>query len=144
MHDVADAAHGRERVAVLAAQRAQLWPQIDERAADRGRRLDAERRREPLVDRLDAALRVERDDAVAQMLEQRVEPLAAKRFGMRRVRDFERRFDGLAYRCVRIQEHGAHPGARREIGDEAGPDDRFDAAIAQIVHARFGFLCGLI
>ena len=77
MHDVAHAAHGRERVTVLAAQRAQLGPQVDERAADGRRGFDPERRREPLVDRFDAAVCVERDHAVAQVLEQVVEPLAA-------------------------------------------------------------------
>ena len=144
MHDVAHAAHGRERVTVLAAQRAQLGPQVDERAADGRRGFDPERRREPLVDRFDAAVCVERDHAVAQVLEQVVEPLAAERLGMRRIRDFECRIDGLAYRCVRIQEHRAHAGAGREIGDEAGADDRLDAAVVQVVHAGFRFLRGLI
>ncbi|EDT02877.1 hypothetical protein BamIOP4010DRAFT_3584 [Burkholderia ambifaria IOP40-10] len=144
MHDVAHAAHRRERVAVLAAQRAQLGPQIDERAADGRRGLDPERGREPLVDCLDATARVERDHAVAQVLQQVVEALTAKRLGVGRVRDFERRFDRLAHRRVRIQEHRAHAGTRREIGDEAGADDRLDAAIVQVVHAGFRFLRGLI
>ncbi len=144
MHDVAHAAHGRERIAVLAAQRAQFGPQVDERAADGRRGFDPERRREPFVDRLDAAVRVQRDHAVTQMLQQRVEPLAAECLGVRRIRDFERRLDCLAHRRVRIEEHRTHAGAGREIGDEAGADDRLDAAIAQVVHAGFRFLRGLI
>ena len=144
MHDVAHAAHGRERIAVVAAQRAQFRRQVDERAADGRRGFDPEREREPLVDRLDAAARIERDDAVAQVLEQVVEALAAQRLGVRRVRDFECGVDRLAHRCVRIQEHGAHADARREIGDEPRADDRLDAAVAQFVHARFRFLRGLI
>ncbi|KOT23465.1 sigma54 specific transcriptional regulator, Fis family domain protein [Burkholderia mallei] len=144
MHDVAHAAHRRERVAVGRAQRAQLGRQIVQRAAHRGRRRYAEREREPLVDRLDAALAVERHHAVAQVLQQVVEALAAQRFRVRRVRDLERGVHGGAHRRVRIDEHRAHPGVRREIGDEPRPDDGLDAALAHLEHARVRLLRALV
>ncbi len=144
MHDVAHPAHGRERVAFGRAQRREFGRQLVERAADGGLRIDAEREREPRVDRLHAAQRVERHHAVAQMLEQVVEALAAQRLGVRGVRDFERGVHGRAHRGVRVEEHGAHAGARGQIGDEPGADHRVDAAIAQLVDARLGLLARLI
>ena len=54
----------------------------------------------PLVHRFDAPLRIERDDAVAQMLQQIVESLTPNRFAAGGLCDFECGIERGAYRCA--------------------------------------------
>ncbi len=125
---------------------AQIRREFEQRAARCIRGVDAEHGGKTLVHRLDASLGVERDDAVAQVLQQIIEPLTAYRFraaSPARLRapclPKPARTESREYRNT-----APMPACRGEIGDESGADDHVDAAIARVQHDAFGVLRGLM
>lgn len=142
MNRVAHAAYCAEHVAVGSRQHAlQVWRDIQQRPADHaGCIQNAKRGGQLTIHRFDAPFCIDRDDAIAKMLQQIVQAITAGGLAAHRLRDFERGLERRDDGRARIQEHGIHARFGRQVRDEPRTDYHVDASVAQVQHEALRIL----